>query len=239
MKNVFYLIGVLVIILIIVFFLANVKPVEGFSTTPDNVKIATDAINNSSVEQKARIANVLAPQTTTRAPTAAQTTTRAPTAAAAQTTTRAPTAGSAQTTTRAPTAAAAQTTRAPTAAAQTTRAPTAGSAQTTRAPTAGSAQTTTRAPTAVAAQTTRAPTAAAQTTTRAPTTTASQIVITNSDKEKLTNLSKKYLNQSTLVNNIIDNTGNFENNVKQVIRNTQSINNELIDIKEAVIERIK
>ena len=92
---------------------------------------------------------------------------------------------------------------------------------------------------ASAQTTTRAPTAAAQTTTRAPTTTASQIVITNSDKEKLTNLSKKYLNQSTLVNNIIENTGNFENNVKQVIRNTQSINNDLIDIKEAVIERIK
>ena len=55
-QNVFYLIGVLAVILFIAFFLGNVKMSEGFSTTPDNVKIASDAIQKSSAEQKAQIA---------------------------------------------------------------------------------------------------------------------------------------------------------------------------------------
>ena len=248
-QNVFYLIGVLAVILFIAFFLGNVKMSEGFSTTPDNVKIASDAIQKSSAEQKAQIANIVV-----SASTAGQTTTRAPgiTTGSANILTkdnfdwkayvskysdlqkagidnldkawshyinngkrenRTATIISGQTTTRAPTAG--QTT---------TRAPTAGQT-TTRAPTAG--QTTTRAPTA------------GQTTTRAPTTASKDISITNLDKQKLNELSKRYINQSTHINNIINDDINFKSKIDTILRNTQSINNELIDIKEVVLERNK
>jgi hypothetical protein len=258
-QNIFYLIGVLAVILFIAFFLGNVKMNEGFSTTPDNVKIASDAIQKSSAEQKAQIANIVA-----SASTSGQITTRAPgiTTGSANALTkdnfdwkayvskysdlqkanidnldkawshyinagkkenRIATIISGKTTTRAPTAAQ-TTTRAPTAVQTTTRAPTAG-------------KTTTRAPTAVQT-TTRAPTAA-QTTTRAPTAASKDISITNLDKQKLNELSKRYINQSTHINNVINDDINFKSKIDTILRNTQNINNELIDIKEAVLERNK
>jgi len=238
MKNVFYLIGVLVVILFIAFFLGNVKMNEGFSTTPDNVKIASDAIKNSTSEQKAQIANIAA-----SASTVGQTTTRTQsiTTSSANTLTkdnfdwkayvskysdlqkaginnldkawshydnngrrekRIATIISSQTTTRAPTTAARTTTRAPTTAARTT----------------------TRAPITAARTTTRAPTTAARTTTRAPTTASKVITISNLDKEKLRELSKRYINQSTHINNIINDEGIFENNINNIIKNTHNNN---------------
>jgi hypothetical protein len=239
-QNIFYLIGVLAVILFIAFFLGNVKMSEGFSTTPDNVKIASDAIQKSTAEQKAQIANIVASasgQTTTRAPGItkdnfdwkAYVSKYSDLQKASidnldkawrhyinhgKKENRVATIISGKTTTRAPTAAQ-TTTRAPTAAQTTTRAPTA-------------AQTTTRAP------------IAAQTTTRAPTAASSKdISITNLDKQKLNELSKRYINQSTHINNVIDNDTNFKSKIDTILRNTQSINNELIDIKEAVLERNK
>ena len=234
MKNIYYLISVLAVILFISFFLGNVNTKEGL-TTPDNVKIATDAINNSSSEQKALISNVLlAPPTAAAAPTtratAAAQTTRAPIVPtvpiAAAPTTRAPIA--AAPTTRAPIAAAAQTTRGATAAAPTTRAPIAA-AQTTRGATAGAAQTT-RAPiAAAAAQTTRGATAAAA---------SEEVMITNLDRQKLNEISKRYINQSTYINNLINHDTNFKNKVDVVLKNTQRINDDLIEIKEIIIDRL-
>ena len=228
-QNVFYLIGVLAVILFIAFFLGNVKMSEGFSTTPDNVKIASDAIQKSSAEQKAQIANIVV-----SASTAGQTTTRAPGI----------TTGSANILTKDNFDWKAYVSKYSDL--QDAKIDNLDKAwshyinngkRENRTATIISGQTTTRAPTA-GQTTTRAPTAG-QTTTRAPTTASKDISITNLDKQKLNELSKRYINQSTHINNIINDDINFKSKIDTILRNTQSINNELIDIKEVVLERNK